>query len=74
MDYARLLWDEREIKSVANITRQDVLEFLPLAAEIPILIEVEEFSLAQANDALILLKEGKVRGAAVLKIGEGGLK
>jgi propanol-preferring alcohol dehydrogenase len=74
MDYARLLWDEREIKSVANITRQDVIDFLPLAAEIPILTEVEEFSLAQANDALILLKEGKVRGAAVLKIGEGGLK
>ncbi|MDO9333856.1 MAG: zinc-dependent alcohol dehydrogenase family protein [Dehalococcoidales bacterium] len=74
MDYAHLLWDEREIKSVANITRQDVLEFLPLAAEIPILTEVEEFSLEQANDALILLKEGKVRGAAVLKIGEGGLK
>jgi len=74
IDYACLLWDEREIKSVANITRQDVLEFLPLAAEIPILTEVEEFSLEQANDALILLKEGKVRGAAVLKIGEGGLK
>lgn len=74
MDYAHLLWDEREIKSVANITRQDVIEFLPLAAEIPILTEVEEFSLAQANDALILLKEGKVQGAAVLKIGEGGLK
>ncbi len=74
MDYAHLLWDEREIKSVANITRQDVLEFLPLAEEIPILTEVEEFTLAQANDALILLKEGKVRGAVVLKIGEGGLK
>ncbi len=74
MDYAHLLWDEREIKSVANITRQDVIEFLPLAAEIPILTEVEEFTLAQANDALILLKEGKVRGAVVLKIGEGGLK
>ena len=74
MDYARLLWDEREIKSVANITRQDVFEFLPLAAEIPILTEVEEFSLEQANEALIQLKEGKVQGAAVLKIGEGGLK
>jgi propanol-preferring alcohol dehydrogenase len=74
MDYAHLLWDEREIKSVANITRQDVIDFLPLAAEIPILTEVEEFSLEQANDVLILLKEGKVRGAAVLKIGEGGLK
>jgi propanol-preferring alcohol dehydrogenase len=74
LDYARLLWDEREIKSVANITRQDVLEFLPLASKIPILTEVEEFTLEQANYALIQLKEGKVRGAAVLKIGEGGLK
>jgi len=74
IDYARLLWEEREIKSVANITRQDVLEFLPLAAKIPILTEVEEFSLEQANDALVSLKEGKVRGAAVLKIGEGGPK
>jgi propanol-preferring alcohol dehydrogenase len=74
IDYARLLWNEREIKSVANITRQDVLEFLPLAAKIPILTEVQEFTLGQANNALILLKQGKVRGAAVLKIGEGGLK
>jgi alcohol dehydrogenase, propanol-preferring len=72
MDYARLIWDEREIKSVANITRQDVLEFLPLAAKIPIVTEVQEFALEQANEALILLKEGKVQGAAVLKIGEGG--
>jgi alcohol dehydrogenase, propanol-preferring len=72
MDYARLIWDEREIKSVANITRRDVLEFLPLAAKIPIVTEVQEFALEQANEALILVKEGKVQGAAVLKIGEGG--
>jgi propanol-preferring alcohol dehydrogenase len=74
IDYARLLWDEREIKSVANITRQDVLEFLPLAAKIPILTKVQKFTLEQASDALILLKQGKVLGAAVLKIGEGGMK
>jgi propanol-preferring alcohol dehydrogenase len=74
MDYARLLWDEREIKSVANITRQDVNEFLPLAARVPIKTEVEEFPLEQANRALILLKEGRINGAAVLRIGTGGLK
>jgi alcohol dehydrogenase, propanol-preferring len=68
LDYARLLWDEKEIKSVANITRQDVKEFLPLAAKIPIISEVREFRLEEANEALILLKQGKIRGAAVLKI------
>jgi alcohol dehydrogenase, propanol-preferring len=68
MDYARLLWDEKGIKSVANITRQDVKEFLDLAAKIPILSEVIEFRLEEANETLILLKQGKIRGAAVLKI------
>jgi propanol-preferring alcohol dehydrogenase len=74
MDYTNLLWNEREIKSVANITRQDVNEFLPLAASIPITTEVEEFPLELANRALVLLKEGKINGAVVLKIGTGGLK
>jgi propanol-preferring alcohol dehydrogenase len=74
MDYADLLWHEREIKSVANITRRDVEEFLPLAAEIPIVIEAQEFPLEQANEALVMLKEGKVRGAAVLTTGKGGTK
>ncbi len=68
MDYASLLWDEKEIKSVANITRRDAEEFLPLAAKIPIIPEVQEFSLEDANEALILLKQGKIRGAAVLRI------
>ncbi len=69
LDYARLLWEEREIKSVANITRKDVEEFLPLAAQIPIIPETQEFPLEKANDALILLKQGGVRGAAVLTMG-----
>jgi len=69
LDYAQLLWDEKEIKSVANITRRDAEEFLPLAAEIPIIPEVQEFPLEEANQALILLKHGKVQGAAVLRIG-----
>jgi propanol-preferring alcohol dehydrogenase len=68
MDYAQYLWDEKEIKSVANITRKDVEEFLPLAAKIPIVSEVQEFSLNQANEGLFLLKQGKVTGAAVLRI------
>ncbi len=68
LDYARHLWDEKEIKSVANITRKDLQDFLPLAAEIPIVPEVEEFKLAEANKVLNLLKHGKIQGAAVLKM------
>jgi propanol-preferring alcohol dehydrogenase len=68
LDYARLLWDEKEIKSVANITRKDAQDFLPLAAEIPIIPEVQEFKLEEANEALILLKQGQIQGVAVLKI------
>jgi len=70
LDYAEHLWYEKEVKSVANVTRKDAQEFLPLAAEIPIMPEVREFSLEEANEALILLKEGKIRGAGVLAIAE----
>ncbi|HUU62314.1 MAG TPA: zinc-dependent alcohol dehydrogenase family protein [Dehalococcoidia bacterium] len=68
LDYARLLWDEKEIKSVANVTRKDAQDFLPLAAEIPIIPEVQEFGLEEANEALVLLKKGKIQGAAVLRM------
>jgi len=68
LDYAQLLWDEKEIKSVANITRRDAQEFLPLAAKIPIIPEVQEFKLEEANQALILLKRGKIQGAGVLRM------
>jgi len=68
LDYAQLVWHEREIKSVANVTRQDALEFLPLAAQIGIKPEVQEFPLEQANEALLLLKQGKMHGAGVLRI------
>ena len=64
------LWLEKEIKSVANITRRDAEEFLPLAAEIPIIPEVQEFELEEANEALILLKQGKIQGAGVLRISD----
>jgi propanol-preferring alcohol dehydrogenase len=68
LDYAKHLWHEREIKSVANVARQDALEFLPLAARIGIKPEVQEFPLKDANRALVLLKEGKMHGAGVLRI------
>jgi propanol-preferring alcohol dehydrogenase len=68
LDYTEHLWYEKEVKSVANVTRRDAQEFLPLAAEIPITPETQEFKLEQANEALALLKEGRIRGAAVLRI------
>ena len=68
LDYPRHLWLEKEIKSVANVARRDVREFLELAATIPIKPEVQEFRLEDANEALIELKEGKIRGAKVLRM------
>lgn len=68
LDYAKYVWYEKEIKSVANVARRDAEEFLPLAAEIPILPTVREFELHQANEALILLKQGKMQGAGVLRM------
>ena len=67
-DYPTHLWMEKEIKSVANVARQDVSEFLALAAEIPIRPEVQEFALREANTALLELKQRKIRGAKVLRI------
>ncbi len=57
---------EKEIKTVANITRQDIAEFLPVAARIPIEPEVTTYRLDEANRALIELKHGKVQGSKVL--------
>ncbi|MEM1589917.1 MAG: alcohol dehydrogenase, partial [Candidatus Bathyarchaeia archaeon] len=68
LDYATHLWHEKEVKSVANITRKDVEEFLPLAAEIPITPEVTEFKFEEANQALLSLKTGEYKGAGVLRI------
>ena len=70
LDYLTHLWLEKELKSVANITRSDARDFLPLAAEIPIIPEVQEFTLEEANEALTLLKQGKIQGAGVLKMPE----
>jgi propanol-preferring alcohol dehydrogenase len=68
LDYPSHLWMEKEIKSVANVTRRDVREFLARAALIGIRPEVEEYGLDEANVALAELKRGQIRGAKVLKI------
>jgi propanol-preferring alcohol dehydrogenase len=68
LDYPAHLWLEKEIKSVANVARRDVSEFLELAAEIPIKPKVQEFTLEEANKALVELKTSKIRGAKVLRI------
>jgi alcohol dehydrogenase, propanol-preferring len=72
LDYPSQLWLEKEIKSVANVTRKDTKEFLGLAAAIPIRPQVEEYSLEEANVALRELKERKIRGAKVLIVSEEG--
>jgi propanol-preferring alcohol dehydrogenase len=64
----RLLWQERVVRSVANLTRRDGEEFLALAARVPLRIQVTPFPLEQANEALEQLRQGKLDGAAVLAI------
>jgi propanol-preferring alcohol dehydrogenase len=64
----RLLWEERVIRSVANLTRQDGVELLTIAPKVPIKTEIQPFPLEEANHALDLLRSGQIQGAAVLKI------
>jgi propanol-preferring alcohol dehydrogenase len=66
LSYHEHLWMEKEIKTVANITREDITEFLPLAAAIPIKPEVTTYALEEANQALLELKHNTVKGAKVL--------
>jgi len=68
LNYSAHLWMEKEIKSVANVTRKDVEEFLTTAARVPIKPEIQKYALTQANKALLELKEKKIHGAKVLKI------
>src|SRR6476619_5808876 len=63
-----LLWEERVVRSVANLTRRDGEEFLALAPRVPVRTEVEEFPLERANEALERLRRGQIRGAAVLRV------
>ena len=67
LDYSTHLWLEKEIKSVANVTRADVREFLALAAEIPLISELQEYELTDANKALCDIKTKNIRGAKVLR-------
>ena len=68
LSYPEHLWMEKEIKSVANVTRNDVREFLELAAEIPIEAQVQEYDLADSNRALRELRAGNIRGAKVIRV------
>jgi len=68
LKYHEHLWMEKEMKSVANVARKDVSEFIELAAQIPIIPEIEEYPLESANEALLELKERKIRGAKVLNL------
>jgi alcohol dehydrogenase, propanol-preferring len=61
-----LLWGERMIRSVANLTRHDGIEFLELAPRVPVRTITQRFALGDANDALLQLRAGRIRGAAVL--------
>jgi len=63
-----ILWEERSVRSVANLTREDGNEFLPLAAEAGVKAEIEVFALAQANEAIDAIRSGRLTGAAVLDI------
>jgi alcohol dehydrogenase, propanol-preferring len=63
-----LLWNERVVRSVANVTRLDGEEFLKLAPEVPVRPEIEAFALEQANEALESLRAGDIRGSAVLTV------
>ena len=65
-DYDKLLWGERQIRSVANMTRTDARDFLALAAQIGLRPKVTVFSLDQANEALMAVKEDRIDGAAVI--------
>jgi propanol-preferring alcohol dehydrogenase len=63
-----ILWGERSVRSVANLTRADGEEFISIAPRVPVRTEVTEYPLASANDALDDLRNGMFRGAAVLVI------
>jgi propanol-preferring alcohol dehydrogenase len=65
----RILWEERVLRSVANLTRRDAQEFLQLAPRVPVRTDVSVFPLDAANEALAALRDGKILGSAVLAVG-----
>lgn len=74
IDYAEHLWMEKELKTVANVTGEDIAEFLQVAAEIPLRPTVRTYPLERANEALGNLREGHIRGANVLLMNSKHLK
>jgi propanol-preferring alcohol dehydrogenase len=64
-----LLWHERSVRSVANLTRLDGEEFLPLAQSVPVRTQIQVHPLSDANRALDDIRHGRVEGSAVLQIG-----
>lgn len=68
ISYEDHLWQEKEVKTVANVTHRDIEEFLPIAARIPLRVEVQSYDLEEANQALRDLRAGHVRGAKVLEV------
>jgi propanol-preferring alcohol dehydrogenase len=68
MDYQRHLYYEKTVRSVANSTRKDAEDLFKLAAKIQIHTEVQKFALEEANKALLLLKQGRIQGAGVLRV------
>ena len=66
-----LLWGERQVRSVANLTRADAKEFLALAPQVPVRTEIEAYPLAEASEVLDRLRAGQIRGAAVLVVAHG---
>src|SRR5690606_37329182 len=65
-----LLWGERVLRSVANLTRRDGDEFVPVIRSLPLRAQVDPYPLNRANEALTALREGRVRGSAVLEVGQ----
>ena len=65
-----LLWGERVVRSVANLTREDGVEFLRLASEVPVRTHVEAFPLEKADQALVAVRSGRLRGSAVVTLGQ----
>ena len=68
LDYAQHLWQEKEIKSVANVSRRDVQAFLELADQMAMAPQVQSYRLQEANQALLELKQRRIRGAKVLRL------
>ena len=68
LSYEEHLWQEKEIKTVANVSHRDIAEFLPIAASVPLHVETQTYALEDANRALLDLKGGHIRGAKVLQV------